>query len=788
MKICGEDLNNGNGLLQLPNSGENSCIHCEWKLTVQNNKKVGLTFTQFDLGPGDWIKIYDGPTKRSPLIVKHDSGRHPTMLVTSDKRMFVEFQSDRCGPPSRIIARFQAIDCGGLIRLSPKGSSVVIKSPRFPRLYPSNANCLWTVVSKQTLLSARITVQVVDTEVDKDVLRIWDSLDSEARLFSYSGRMKLAKGHITIDTQSPGLTICFTSDKNVEERGFKLTVAAHPVSTCPKPKKLENGRIVLSDHKRKLSYYCCSGYRMVGVGSATCVKGRWSPTSRPRCERIDSCLPPEPPDNTYIEGGQKPTALGSVVKFRCNKGFQFAGTSAEVVTATCGCSWLWVYDPVTPRCEVKACSEPPQAPKPDGFRNISTSDDFSVSRYFPGTVVTYSCPEGSGLDGIPFRVCNRFGEWEPKTRLHQCKPNRYACQDPGTPGNGTRRIVSFLDGHLASFGCQDGYRPEGSQLRTCHASNPNDTYWSGVPLTCIDLFKSTGEVAAQWRVNIIDRTIQCVDEDKTANFAIIPPGEINTTQPTSNSTFPGPSNPASIPVPTHATDALTVNPTKNSSQISADGDKFEKRGRGFCRGRSVTVGEGCVNLIYAVDCSKSVNETGFNYSLQFVGSSVSLFDIDRGQANVALFTYDHKVYTVFKLGQIKTTKDTLTAINEAIFCGGSTATRPVLVKIRNEIMKRGNNSCRTAIFILSDGNNNWAGDPMDVAEEIKAIPNVEIYTIAFSKSSVNWGTLRALASNPDYFIPVRNPDDIVKAVDESHDIRIGISLIYAIELLQFWLI
>jgi hypothetical protein len=291
----------------------------------------------------------------------------------------------------------------------------------------------------------------------------------------------------------------------------------------------------------------------------------------------------------------------------------------------------------------------------------------------------------------------------------------------------------------------------------------------------LDLFKSTGEVAAQWRVNIIDRTIQCVDEDKTANFAIIPPGEINTTQPTSNSTFPGPSNPASIPVPTHATDALTVNPTKNSSQISADGDKFEKRGRGFCRGRSVTVGEGCVNLIYAVDCSKSVNETGFNYSLQFVGSSVSLFDIDRGQANVALFTYDHKVYTVFKLGQIKTTKDTLTAINEAIFCGGSTATRPVLVKIRNEIMKRGNNSCRTAIFILSDGNNNWAGDPMDVAEEIKAIPNVEIYTIAFSKSSVNWGTLRALASNPDYFIPVRNPDDIVKAVDESHDIRIDYS-------------
>jgi hypothetical protein len=84
-----------------------------------------------------------------------------------------------------------------------------------------------------------------------------------------------------------------------------------------------------------------------------CINRRhfWPLQLSTRATGIDSCLPPEPPDNTYIEGGQKPTALGSVVKFRCNKGFQFAGTSAEVVTATCGCSWLWVYDPVTPRCE-----------------------------------------------------------------------------------------------------------------------------------------------------------------------------------------------------------------------------------------------------------------------------------------------------------------------------------------------------------------------------------------------------------------------------------------------------
>ena len=293
-------------------------------------------------------------------------------------------------------------------------------------------------------------------------------------------------------------------------------------------------------------------------------------------------------------------------------------------------------------------------------------------------------------------------------------------------------------------------------------------------------------MAAQWRVNIIDRTVQCVDEDEETNFAnIFPPKSINITQPNSNSSLPTATVTPSNPTPTEAvvsTETVTVNttnfPTNSTSSI--------KKRRGFCRGRSVAVGEGCVDLIYAVDCSKSINKTGFNYSMEFVGSSVSLFDIDRGQANVALFTYDQKVHTAFKLGQITTTEGTVEAINAAPFCGGSTATRPVLLKIENEILKRRNESCRTVVFILSDGNNNWAGNPMDVADRIKAIPNVEIYTIAFSKSDLNWGTLRALASNPDYFIPVRNPDDIAKAVDEAHDIRIGI-LIELQSVLSFWL-
>ena len=34
--------------------------------------------------------------------------------------------------------------------------------------------------------------------------------------------------------------------------------------------------------------------------------------------------------------------------------------------------------------------------------------------------MNYSCPEGSGLDGIPYRVCTEDLVWKPDTRVHTC--------------------------------------------------------------------------------------------------------------------------------------------------------------------------------------------------------------------------------------------------------------------------------------------------------------------------------------------------------------------------------
>ena len=231
--------------------------------------------------------------------------------------------------------------------------------------------------------------------------------------------------------------------------------------------------------------------------------------------------------------------------------------------------------------------------------------------------------------------------------------------------------------------------------------------------------------------------------------------------------------PTYFPIEKPITDASDTNTTESGRT------NVEKKRNGLCRRRAVTVNEGCSNVIYAIDCSRRMNKTGFNYSLKFVKLSVSLFDIDRGQANIALFTYDDQVYTHFKLGEINDTERAIKAINSVPYCGKArTSPSLVLLKIAKEIKERSNESCKTAVFFLTNGHiADCSGNLMNASARIKEIPNVEIYTIAFGDITVYWDVLRSLASNKDYVFVIRHPGDFKKAIDDAHDVKLGTSII-----------
>ena len=114
--------------------------------------------------------------------------------------------------------------CGSLVQVPP-GISRTIKSPNFPGLYSSGADCLWTVVGRHRFFSAQIRLPTLVTEASKDIVSIIEPLDDRTTKSKFSGRTQSQTVKIT---NSPGFSIAFTSDASVTYKGFKIVISGHP--------------------------------------------------------------------------------------------------------------------------------------------------------------------------------------------------------------------------------------------------------------------------------------------------------------------------------------------------------------------------------------------------------------------------------------------------------------------------------------------------------------------------------------------------------------------------------
>uniref|UniRef100_A0A8C0XRJ0 C3/C5 convertase n=1 Tax=Castor canadensis TaxID=51338 RepID=A0A8C0XRJ0_CASCN len=122
-------------------------------------------------------------------------------------------------------------------------------------------------------------------------------------------------------------------------------------------------------------------------------------------------------------------------------------------------------------------------------QNVNISGGtFTLSHgWAPGSLLTYSCPQGSYP--VPAsRLCKSNGQWQtPKSTLRSswlvkavCKPVR--CPAPVTFENGvyTPRLGSHPVGGNLSFECEDGFTLRGSSVRHCR---PNGM-WDGQTAVC----------------------------------------------------------------------------------------------------------------------------------------------------------------------------------------------------------------------------------------------------------------------------------------------------------------
>ncbi|XP_068539932.1 astacin-like metalloendopeptidase isoform X1 [Anas acuta] len=122
--------------------------NCLWLIRIRRSK-IFLQFETFDLQTSsdcssDYIKVYNGNSKNSPVLLDKYCGKGPLpSVVASGSTMLVEFATDETVTATGFRASYSRVNCGDTFR----DSNGVITSPNYPNKYPKNRACFWVISS-----------------------------------------------------------------------------------------------------------------------------------------------------------------------------------------------------------------------------------------------------------------------------------------------------------------------------------------------------------------------------------------------------------------------------------------------------------------------------------------------------------------------------------------------------------------------------------------------------------------------------------------------------------------
>ncbi|XP_074596985.1 cubilin-like, partial [Brevipalpus obovatus] len=145
---CGSLETRASGTIQSPRYPEPypDGIECVFHIKIARGSRVKLDFTEIDLEPNDgcrhdWVKVLDGPTIRSPLMLKacQNLASHRE-LISKSNTMTIMMRSDQSLATKGFHARYWDI-CDTNIT----GTHGVIESPNHPDDYPRFFNCSWII-------------------------------------------------------------------------------------------------------------------------------------------------------------------------------------------------------------------------------------------------------------------------------------------------------------------------------------------------------------------------------------------------------------------------------------------------------------------------------------------------------------------------------------------------------------------------------------------------------------------------------------------------------------------
>ncbi|XP_040844329.1 complement C2 isoform X1 [Ochotona curzoniae] len=409
---------------------------------------------------------------------------------------------------------------------------------------------------------------------------------------------------------------------------------------------------------------------------------------------------------------------------------------------------------------------------PSCTQNVNiTGGTFTLSHgWAPGSLLTYSCPQGR-YPFPPSRLCQKNGQWQTpgSTRWTKaiCRPVR--CPAPVSFENGmyTPRLAAYPVGGNVSFQCEDGFTLQGSPVRHCR---PNGM-WDGETAVCDNGAGhcpnpgvSVGAVRTGSRFGHGDKVkYRC-----SSNLVLTGSAE---RECQGNGVWSGTEpicrQPYSYDFPEDVASALGTSLTNvfgatNPTQMK----KKENLGRKIQIQRS-----GHLNLYLLLDASQSVSEETFNIfkdSATHMVDRIFSFEIN---LNVAIITFASHPKVIMSIlhENSRDMTEVISSLENAKYEDHENGTGTNIYKaleavfnmISNQIQRLHKETAwqeiRHAIILLTDGKSNMGGSPRLAVNNIMDLLNIknnrndylDIYGIGVGKLDVDWKELNELASKKD---------------------------------------
>lgn len=208
-------------------------------------------------------------------------------------------------------------------------------------------------------------------------------------------------------------------------------------------------------HGTMVEYRCHAGYEMSGRVALVCQEdGTWNGTA-PKCIPAKCDTPPDPEHGSATI---KDTALGRLVEYSCDEGYELYGPMVQ----QCISGHQWSNE--APQCVPVNCGDP---------GGIANGEVIGSYFYFKG-VIQYECHAGFVLQGLHTRICQMDSKWDGKAPW--CKA--VSCGRPVIPSDVIIKGNDYTFGKRLLFNCHSGFILHGTHTSVCLA---NGTWSENAP-------------------------------------------------------------------------------------------------------------------------------------------------------------------------------------------------------------------------------------------------------------------------------------------------------------------